>query len=178
VGHSNSKEENPMTKLEQIIQQFRSEFGTEFISTEVVGLDGISICGSSQDLNFNTNDAAARFAEVMKLALKISKKLEIGKLDENLVTSDKGYIISRFLGDGSYYWMVAMTSNATLGTIRMLMNEYSGQIWDAIPHDLNPIRTETPEEAPKEEKSKGEKAKPNKSQDDLGETTRHIFRFP
>lgn len=168
-----------MTKLEQIIQQFRSEFGTEFISTEVVGLDGISICGSSQDLNFNTNDAAARFAEVMKLALKISKKLEIGKLDENLVTSDKGYIISRFLGDGSYYWMVATTSNATLGTIRMLMNEYSGQIWDAIPHDISPARTETPEEEmPKEAKSREEKTKPNKSQDDLGETTRHIFRFP
>lgn len=167
-----------MTKLEQIIQQFRSEFGTEFISTEVVGLDGISICGSSQGLNFNTNDAVARFAEVMKLALKISKKLEIGKLDENLVTSDKGYIISRFLGDGSYYWMVAMTSNATLGTIRMLMNEYSGQVWDAIPHDINPTRTGTPEEPPKEAKPREEKAKPNKAQDDQGETTRHIFRFP
>lgn len=152
-----------MTNLEQIIQKFRSELGGDFISTDVVGMDGISIAGGSLDPSFKANDTSARFAEVMKLATKISKKIEIGKVDENLVTTDKTYIVSRFLGDGSFYWLVVVTSNATLGSLRMLMNEYSEQIWEAIPHDIVIPPTITPEEKPEEAKQKEEKAADTKT---------------
>jgi predicted regulator of Ras-like GTPase activity (Roadblock/LC7/MglB family) len=134
-----------MTKLEQIIYQFRSELGSNFISTDVVGMNGISIAGGSTTPDFNAEDASARFAEVMKLAVKISKKIDLGSVDDNLVTTDKNYIITRFLGDGSYYWIVVVTTDGTLGTIRMLMNEYSAQIWDAIPHDATPTAVAAPE---------------------------------
>src|SRR5512136_762492 len=109
-----------MAKLEQLIQQFRTELGADFISTDVVGMDGISIAGGSIDPNFNSTDAAARFSMVIKLADRISQKLSLGKVDDNLVSTDKAYIIARFLGDGSYYWGVAVTRNATLGTVRMI----------------------------------------------------------
>ncbi len=122
-----------MAKLDQLIQQFRSELGADFVSTDVVGMDGLSIAGGSIDPNFNSTDASARFSVVMKLAEKSSSKLGMGKVDDNLVTTDKAYIIARFIGDGSYYWGVAVTRNATLGTVRMLMNEYADQLWDAIP---------------------------------------------
>ena len=122
-----------MAKLDLLIQQFRSELGADFISTDVVGMDGLSIGGGSIDSNFNSTDASARFSMVMKLAAKVSGKLGLGKVDDNLVTTDKAYIIARFLGDGSYYWGVAVTRNATLGTVRMMMNEYADQLWDAIP---------------------------------------------
>jgi predicted regulator of Ras-like GTPase activity (Roadblock/LC7/MglB family) len=122
-----------MAKLDLLIQQFRSELGADFVSTDVVGMDGLSIGGGSIDPNFNSTDASARFSMVMKLAAKVSGKLGLGKVEDNLVTTDKAYIIARFLGDGSYYWGVAVTRNATLGTVRMLLNEYADQIWDAIP---------------------------------------------
>jgi len=122
-----------MAKLDQLIQQFRSELGADFVSTDVVGMDGISIAGGSIDPNFNSTDASARFSVVMKLAEKSSSKLGLGKVDDNLTTTDKAYIIARFIGDCSYYWGVAVTRNATLGTLRMLMNEYADQLWDAIP---------------------------------------------
>ena len=122
-----------MAKLDLLIQQFRSELGADFITTDVVGMDGLSIGGGSIDPNVNSTDASARFSMVMKLAAKVSGKLGLGKVDDNLVTTDKAYIIARFLGDGSYYWGVAVTRNATLGTVRMLLNEYADQIWDAIP---------------------------------------------
>lgn len=141
-----------MNKLEQVLFDFRNELGSDFMSTDVVGMDGISIAGGSIDPNFNANDAAARFAEVMKLAFKISTKIEIGKVEDNLVTTDKTYILSRFLGDGSYYWVVVVTSNATLGTVRMLMNEYASKIWDVIPHEVA-----SPASAPLEEKVTGSK---------------------
>jgi predicted regulator of Ras-like GTPase activity (Roadblock/LC7/MglB family) len=122
-----------MPKLDQLIQQFRSELGADFVSTDVVGMDGMSIAGGSIDPNFDSTEASARFAVVMKLAAKASDKIGMGAVDDNLVTTDKAYIIARFLGNGSYYWGVAVTRNATLGTVRMMMNEYAGQLWDAIP---------------------------------------------
>ena len=122
-----------MSKLEQLIQQVRAELGADFISTDIVGMDGISIAGGSMDPNFNASDASARFSMVMKLAEKVSAKVGMGKVDDNLVTTDQAYILSRFLGDGSYYWGLAVTRNATLGSVRMIMNEYADQLWDAIP---------------------------------------------
>jgi predicted regulator of Ras-like GTPase activity (Roadblock/LC7/MglB family) len=123
-----------MSKLEELIQQVRSELGADFISTDVVGMDGLSIAGGSIDPNFNATDASARFAMVMKLAERTSAKVGMGKVDDNLVTTDKAYIITRFLGDNSYYWGLAVTRNATLGSVRLIMNEYAPQLWDAIPH--------------------------------------------
>jgi predicted regulator of Ras-like GTPase activity (Roadblock/LC7/MglB family) len=122
-----------MAKLEQLIQQVRVELGADFVSTDVVGLDGMSIAGANADPSFDGSAASARFAMVMKLASKISDKLGLGVVDDNLVTTDKAYIIARFLGDGSYYWGIAVTREATLGAVRMLMNEYALQIWEAIP---------------------------------------------
>jgi predicted regulator of Ras-like GTPase activity (Roadblock/LC7/MglB family) len=154
-----------MNKLEQVIYQFRNELGSDFISTDVVGMDGISIGGGSLNPNFESADISARFAEVMKLAVKISTKIYIGKVDENLVTTDTTYIISRFLGDGQYYWVVVVSSNATLGTVRMLMNEFAPQINDAIPHDVNPSVQTTAavnmDEPKTQEKTKQEKPKRN-----------------
>ena len=151
-----------MAKLEQVIQQFKNELGGDFVSTDVVGMDGISIAGGSVDPNFSASDAAARFAEIMKLGVKVSKKIDIGKVDDNLVTTNKNYIISRFLGDGSYYWVVVVTSNATLGTLRMLMNEFAPQMWDAVPHMVMLQTVDEILEKPMDVKIQPEVVKPSK----------------
>jgi len=122
-----------MTKLEQILQQVRTELGADFVSTDVVGMDGLSIAGGSAVADFDSTAASARFAMVMKLAANVSSKIGMGAVEDSLVTTDQAYIITRFLGDGSYYWGLAVTRNATLGMVRMLMNEYANQLWRAIP---------------------------------------------
>lgn len=151
-----------MSKLEQVIQQFKNELGGDFVSTDVVGMDGISIAGGSVDPNFSASDTAARFAEIMKLGVKVSNKIDIGKIDDNLVTTNKNYIISRFLGDGSYYWVVVVTLNATLGTLRMLMNEFAPQMWDSIPHMVTIPAVEDTQDKPINVKVEPEPAKPTK----------------
>jgi hypothetical protein len=50
-----------------------------------------------------------------------------------LITTDQAFILTRSLGDGSFYWGLAVTREATLGMLRMLMNEYADRLWDAIP---------------------------------------------
>jgi len=122
-----------MNKLEQLLQQVRTELGADFVATDVVGLDGLSIAGGSVVADFDSTAASARFAMVMKLAANVASKIGMGTVEDSLVTTDQAYIITRFLGDGSYYWGLAVTRNATLGMVRTLMNEYADQIWKAIP---------------------------------------------
>lgn len=122
-----------MGKIDDILQDMRSELGAEFVSTDVVGMDGLSIAGGSVDPNFDATAASARFAMVMKLASKVADKIEMGMVDDALTTTDQVYILTRFLGDGSYYWGLAVTKDATLGLVRMMMDEYVDRLWDAIP---------------------------------------------
>lgn len=123
-----------MSKLEQLLQEIHSELGTELLATNVVGMDGLSIANLSASPGFDESAAAARFAMVVKLASKVADKIEMGEVDDNLVTTDQSYILARLLGDGSYYWGVIVTRDATLGLVRMVMNEYVDRLWDAIPH--------------------------------------------
>ncbi len=123
-----------MAKLDQLLQQVRTSLGAEFVSTDVFGMDGLSIAGGSVDPNFDGSEASARFTMVMKLGTKVSNQLGIGAVDDNLVTTDHAYILARFLGNGSYIWGLAVTRDATLGSVRLLMNEYADQLWEAIPN--------------------------------------------
>ncbi len=122
-----------MAKLEQLIQEIRTSLGGDFVSTDVVGMDGISIAGGSISPDFDATEASARFTMVMKLGVQVSGKIGMGDVDDLLVTTDHAFILARFLGTGSYYWGLAVTRNATLGAVRILMKEYAEQLWDAIP---------------------------------------------
>jgi predicted regulator of Ras-like GTPase activity (Roadblock/LC7/MglB family) len=123
-----------MSKLTDLVQDIRNELGPEFISTDIVGMDGMSIAGNAANPDFDATAASARFAMVMKLASKVSDKLQFGAVNDNLVTTDEMLILTRFLGDSSYYWELVVSKDATLGMVRMLMDEYAGQLSDAIPH--------------------------------------------
>lgn len=123
-----------MTKIDEILQEVRTELGADFVSADVVGMDGLSIGGLVTDPNFDASAASARFAMVMRLAQKVSDKIRMGEVADSLVTTNNAYIISRFLGDGSYYWGLAVTRDSVLGMVRMVMDEYADQLWDAIPH--------------------------------------------
>ena len=123
-----------MAKLHQLLQDIRTELGGDFISMDVVGNDGMSIAGTSADASYDSAAASARFAMIMKLASKIGDKLNLGGVEDNMATTDQAIILSRYMGDGSYFWVLAIPKDATLGSVRMTMNEYTDQIWNAIPH--------------------------------------------
>ncbi|MBN1180457.1 MAG: hypothetical protein JXD18_14700 [Anaerolineae bacterium] len=120
--------------LQKILSEFQSEMSGDLISTDVVGMDGLAIAGVKADPNFDNSAAAARFAMVVKLSTRVADKVKMGAVEDNLVTTDQAYILTRLLGDGSYYWGVAVTKDATLGVLRMLMNDYADRLWAAIPH--------------------------------------------
>ena len=117
-----------MTKINDLLQDIRTELGTDFVSSDVVGMDGLSIGGLQADPDYDS-----RFAMVMRLAQKVADKVELAEVNDSLVTTEHSYIITRFLGDNSYYWSVVVTREAVLGMVRMVMDEYADPLWDAIP---------------------------------------------
>jgi hypothetical protein len=47
-----------MSKIENLIQQIRTQIGSEFISTDIVGIDGLSIAGDATSQGFNLGSNA------------------------------------------------------------------------------------------------------------------------
>lgn len=121
-----------MAKLDQLIREIQTELGADFLYMEVVGSDGLSIAGANLT-SLDVAAVAARLTMVAKLAGKVADKLNLGDVEENLVTVDKGYSLMHELGDGSYFVVLGLARDAALGVARMLMKDYSEQLWDAIP---------------------------------------------
>lgn len=119
--------------LANIIEDIRSDLGNDFIATDIVGLDGMSVAGDKALEEFNSEIVSAHFTMVMKLADKVSGNMEIGAVSENLVSTENSLVFTRFLGDGSMYWLLVTTKDATLGIVRTLMDEYELRIWGALP---------------------------------------------
>ena len=122
-----------MSKVHQLLQQVRNEMGSDYAASFVIGMDGLSIASDSMDVIADETAATARSAMIIKLAKKVSEKLGLGTVVDHLVTNNQLYILYRLLGDGSYCWVLVSPKDATLGSVRMTMNEYAPQIWDAIP---------------------------------------------
>jgi len=122
------------SELASIIKDIRADLGDDFVATDIVAMDGMSVAGEKALEEFNSDIVSAHFTMVMKLATKVSKNMDLGNVIENLVSTDDSLVFSRFLGDGSVYWLLATTKEATLGIVRTLMDEYELRIWGALPH--------------------------------------------
>lgn len=120
-------------ELQDLIKEIRADLGADFVATDIVGMDGMSIAGEKARAEFQSELVSAHFAMVMKLAGKVSAQMEMGAVRENQVNTERAIILSRFLGDKSFYWLLAVTKDATLGVVRALMDEYELRLWGAIP---------------------------------------------
>jgi predicted regulator of Ras-like GTPase activity (Roadblock/LC7/MglB family) len=122
-----------MADINELLREMASEI-PGFASTDVVGMDGVSIGHHAINPSFNSEAASAQFAMVMKLVQKTTDQLKAGDLEDNLTTTRNAYIVARFLGDGSYYLGVAVDRQAaTLGNLRLITQQYAEAIWNAIP---------------------------------------------
>ena len=122
-----------MAKLNDLLKEMAGEI-PGLLGTDVVGMDGLSIAQYSMDPSFKAETACAQFALVMKLAQKSTGQVQAGDVEDNLATGKKTYLITRFLGDGSYYLGVTVDKEVgSLGNMRLMMHQYADDLWNAIP---------------------------------------------
>ncbi len=123
-----------MIKIQELIGEVRNELGSSFMATDIVDLkDGLPIASATVSPNINADENVARMTMVMKLAMRVSDKIKIGEVEDMLTTIGSGYLLMKTIGDGSYYWILLVNEDATLGMTRIIMNEYADKIWNAIP---------------------------------------------
>jgi predicted regulator of Ras-like GTPase activity (Roadblock/LC7/MglB family) len=119
--------------LQSLLSDIRADLGPDFVAIDIVGMDGMSIASQKARSEFNSEMVAAHFTMVMKLAGKVSEKMDLGAVRENQVTTGSVMVFSRILGSSSFFWLLATTQNATLGMVRSLMSEYETRLLGAIP---------------------------------------------
>ena len=121
-----------MAKLNDLLKEMAGEI-PGFIATGIVGMDGLAIAQHAADPNFSIETASAQFTLVTKLAHKNASQLG-DEMEDNLTTTDQAYLITHFLGDGSYHQGIAVDKQAgSLGNVRLMVRQYADALWDAIP---------------------------------------------
>ncbi|MDY7040966.1 MAG: hypothetical protein SVX38_08895, partial [Chloroflexota bacterium] len=69
-----------------------------------------------------------------KLVQKSVSQLGKDEIEDNLVTTDNAYLLTRLLGDGSYFLSIAVDKGAaSLGNVRLMTRQFADDLWAAIP---------------------------------------------
>lgn len=104
-----------------------------FVAAAVVGKDGLAIA-EHMTTDFNIEAASSQFALVMQLVQKSAAQIGSNQIEDNLVTSKDRYIISRYLGDGSYFLVTAVDKEgSSLGNVRLVTRLFGEGLWADIP---------------------------------------------
>lgn len=119
--------------LQSLLSDIRADLGADFVSTDIVGADGMSIASQKANPEFNSEMVAAHMTMVMKLAGKVSEKMDLGSIRENQIKTGSLMVFSRVLGNSPFFWLLATTQDATLGMVRAVMSEYELRLLGAIP---------------------------------------------
>jgi len=123
-----------MIALDDLLHEMGSRI-PGFIACDVVGIDGLSIAHHTENPAFDAEAASAHLALVVKLVQRAAAELDAGEVEDNLVTTAKTYIITRFLGDGSYLLVLAVSrKQAKLGNVRLVTRRYAPRIWEIMRH--------------------------------------------
>lgn len=129
------KEVNEMARkspLASLLEEMANEI-PGFVAAAVVGMDGLAIAEHAAK-GFDIETAAAQFALVMKMVQKSAAQIGSDEVEDNLVTSKDRYILTRSLGDGSYFLATAVDREAaSLGNVRLVTRMFGEGLWDAVP---------------------------------------------
>ncbi len=122
-----------MPKLNDLLMQMAGEI-PGVIAVAVAGMDGLPLVHYNTKSSLNVEVASAQFALVMKLVQKTCTQLGEDVVEDNLVTTDETYLLTLFIGEGTYYLVIAANKkNSSLGNVRLIARQYADSIYDQIP---------------------------------------------
>lgn len=118
--------------LNTLLSEVRSDIGEDFVSTQIIGQDGMAIAGESAGGGFNAQLAAAHFAMIMKLGERVGSSLDLGRALETQLATDELICLARPLGDGRFYWLLVAKASSALGLMQAEMDQYELRLWGAL----------------------------------------------
>lgn len=122
-----------MNKLTNLLKEMGDEI-PGLSATAIVGMDGLQVAQYSTATDFDIEIAAAQFALIMKSVQKTCDQLGASNVEDSFVTTANSYLMTLFLGDGSYYLVIAVDKNSgSLGNLRLIARQFADALWNAIP---------------------------------------------
>lgn len=106
---------------------------TGFVATAVVGMDGLGIANYSAN-PMDVEAINAQMTLLIKLVDTTTEKLDAGKVDHGLLTTEQAYLLWRHLADEDYYLGIAANrSEANLGNMLLISRIYADRVGKAMP---------------------------------------------
>ena len=122
-----------MNKLTNLLKEMGNEI-PGLSATAIVGMDGLPVAQYSTATEFDIEIAAAQFALIMKSLQKTCDQLGANNVEDTFVTTANSYLMTLFLGEGSYFLVVAVDKNiGNLGNVRLIAKQFADALWNAIP---------------------------------------------
>jgi len=120
---------NP-SKLELIFQTLKTELGEDLLGSFLVSAADNKLVYAI--LHPEQQEYPPFYTTIIKIANSISQKMQLGMVEDNLIITDRYYLLTRILGQNDYYWGVIVSKQAPLGSVRILIDRFSPQILNAI----------------------------------------------
>jgi len=118
--------------VQEILWEVEAELGAGFVATHVARLDGQILAARPHDPDVDAGLASAFLAVVMSLSLEVAGQLDMGEVEDSLITTDRTAIVSRLLAGSGCYWELTVVKSTSLGMVRMVMGSYAGRLRQAL----------------------------------------------
>ncbi len=127
-------EENKMSqKFDEILTSLSGEV-SGYLSSALVGIDGINLASHTVGA-LDPDNESAQITTLIRLVDASVDKLGAGVLEDNLLTTEKSYILMRFLPGKEYFLAIAANrKEGNLGNLRLMSKMYTEQLSKAMPH--------------------------------------------
>ncbi|MEN8241488.1 MAG: DUF4388 domain-containing protein [Chloroflexota bacterium] len=122
--------------MAQNLQEHLLELGNEspaIFAAAVVGMDGLTVADYTSK-KVSIEGISAQMTLLIKLIDTTTKKLAAGSVEDFLLTTDKSYLLIRFLGSTGYYLGIAAErSKDSLGKMRLYSRIYAERLSASMP---------------------------------------------
>ena len=118
--------------MQEILMELAEEI-PGLMATAVVGMDGLTVAKVTR-APVNVEQTGAQMTMLIKLVETSTQKLGAGTVQDYLLTTDKAYLLLRFLDNSQYFLgMSADRRKANLGKMRLYSRVYAKKLAAAMP---------------------------------------------
>ncbi len=120
-------------KLNDILKELSGEVAG-YLSSAVVGMDGLAIADHTKSVKSNPEATSAQLALLFKLVDTSTGKMNAGTVEDTLLTTDNAHVLMRFLPGKEYFLGVAIDrKGGNLGNLRLMSKLYADRVAKAMP---------------------------------------------
>ena len=121
-----------MAKIDDLLKEMGGEV-TGYVASAVAGMDGINLAQHTR-AKVDQEAISAQMTMLLKLIDSSITKLGAGVVEDNLVTTERTYVLMRFLPGKEHFLAVASDrKGGNLGNLRLVSKMYAERIAKAMP---------------------------------------------